>query len=110
MIPETLSKIESAIKKINQLDHKKKSEILTLLHDLKSEIQNLSDTHEAHAESIAGFTEMATHEAKRNQQDLSLLNHAVDGMISSVKGFEVSHPKLVDTVNRICQLLSDIGI
>lgn len=110
MIKNTIEKIESAIQKISSIDHKKKKELVSLLSALKAEIKELSKTHTEEAQSIAGFTEVASHEATRKEKKPDLTTLSLEGLSSSVKGFETSHPSLVKTVNDICSLLSSIGI
>lgn len=110
MIKKTVEKIENSIQKIKTIDNNKKKELIHLLSTLKSEIEELSKTHVEHAHSIAGFTEVASHEATRSEKEVNLINLAIDGLSSSVKGLEISHPTLVKTVNDLCNLLSSIGI
>lgn len=110
MLKDTVNKIESAIDKINTIEDRKKHELIELLGVLKNEIGQLHETHGEHAKSIAGFAEIAAHEAARQNKSPDLQKLSIEGLSSSVKGFEVSHPKLVDTVNEICVLLSRIGI
>jgi hypothetical protein len=38
------------------------------------------------------------------------LKLAIDGLSTSVKGFEASHPQLVENVNTIASALANIGI
>ena len=57
-----------------------------------------------------GFTELASHEATREQSQNELLKLSVRGLETSVQGFEVTHPNLVKVVNDLCVLLSSIGI
>jgi hypothetical protein len=84
--------------------------LLHLLGTLKSEIASLSKTNEEEARSIAGFTEISTHEATRTQQNPELLDLSLKGLSSSVGGFEKSHPQLVQLVNSISTMLSNLGI
>ena len=110
MIDDTLSKIEARIRSSDSIKDERKQELLQLLGTLKSEVSNLSKTHEEHAESIAGFTEASTREATRSQQNPELLDLSLKGLSSSVEGFEKSHPRLVQIVNAISQTLSYLGI
>lgn len=110
MIENTIDKIEAKVRGEAHLSAKKKSELLRLLSSLKSEIANLSKTHAEHAESIAGFIERSAHEAVRQEKNPALLKLAVDGLAASAKGFELSHPQLVEDVNYICTVLANMGI
>lgn len=109
MIQDTLEKIEEKLRGAN-IAPKKRTELLRLLSSLEAEIAALSKTHAEHAESIAGFIERSTHEAVRRDKNPTLLKLSVDGLATSVKGFEVSHPQLVEDVNYICTVLANMGI
>ena len=76
----------------------------------KSEVGALEKTHDEQAESIAGFAQLSAHEATRANQNPESLQHSVQGLRSSVDGFEKSHPKLVQIVNAISNTLSNLGI
>lgn len=110
MIDETLKKIESRIQAANSVGDGRKRELLQLLATLKTEVAGLSKTHTERAESIAGFTQVSTHEATRGTQDPNLIRLSVEGLRSSVVGFEESHPNLVRIVNSISNTLSNLGI
>lgn len=110
MVQNTIGKIEEMIRTNKSLDKKNKTQLLNLLATLKPEIDKLSKVQAEHAESVAGFIERSTHEALRQQKNPTLLKLATDGLLASVKGFEASHPKLVETVNYISTELANIGI
>ncbi len=110
MVQNTIEKIEENIRGNSSLSENSKLELLNLLATLKPEIAKLSETKTEHAESIAGFMERSTHEALRREKNPDLLKHAIDGLSASVKGFEVSHPQLVETVNYISNTLANMGI
>lgn len=110
MIEETIAKIEAAIKRIDATGFNKKPELIRLLATLKDEVAQLSKTHGDQARSIAGFTEVAAHEASRQDKVPDLQKLSLAGLSSSVRGFEASHPRLVEATNEICNLLANIGI
>lgn len=110
MLRDTLSKIEAKLQNSTAIKEEHRDELLKLLFTLKSEIATLSRTHDEQAQSIAGFTELSTHEATREEKNPELLKISVQGLSSSVEGFENSHPQLVGIVNRICTTLSNMGI
>ena len=110
MIKDTISSIEAKIKSADAINDEKRRELLQLLSTLKSEVANLSQTNGEQAQSIAGFTELSTHEATRAKQNPELLELSLKGLSSSVEGFEKSHPRLVQIVNSISQTLSNLGI
>jgi hypothetical protein len=110
MIEETIKKIESRIRAAEAISGKGKSELLTLVSTLKSEITDLSKTRAEHAESITGFIDRSTHEATRREKNPELLRLSLAGLEESVKGFEASHPKLVSQINYVCTMLANEGI
>jgi len=110
MIKRTISEIKTRIREASSIKEEKRSELLGLLSTLKSEIEKLSKTQADHAKSITGFTDISTHEATRENKNPELLKVSIDGLSSSVKGFETSHPKLAEIVNSICLTLSNLGI
>ena len=110
MIEDTIGKIEARIQSANSISEERRCELLQLLATLKSEVSGLSETHGEQAQSIAGFTELSTHEATRTKQDPQLLKLSLEGLGSSVQGFEESHPHLVQIVNTISSTLSNLGI
>ena len=109
MIEDTIGKIEARIQGAGAVKEERRQELLQLLGTLKSEVAELSKTHEE-AQSIAGFTEVSAHEATRTQQNPELLQLSLQGLGSSVRGFEESHPHLVQIVNAISSTLSNLGI
>ncbi|MBU2573358.1 MAG: DUF4404 family protein [Elusimicrobia bacterium] len=110
MIKDTLSKIESAIAKVRKIDNKDTAGLVELLTALKAELEALPESRMDDARSIAHFTEAAAHEVSRADKSAQLRNLSIAGISYAVKGFEASHPKLVDVVNDICVTLSRIGI
>lgn len=110
MAQNTLKKIEEKIRQNSSLTEENKTELLNLLATLQPEIAEISKTQAEHAESIAGFIERSTHEAMRQQKNPTLKRLAIDGLSASVKDFELSHPKLVETVNYIANVLANMGI
>jgi hypothetical protein len=110
MIRETITQIEARIQNAKSLSGPKKKELLDLLSTLKTEVSKFSKTHPEQTQSITGFTEVSIHEATREEKNPQLLKLSLQGLSTSVKGFEGSHPKLVGIVNSICLTLSNIGI
>lgn len=110
MIEDTIGKIESRLQAADSIPEERRSELLSLLTTLKSEVAKLSKTHEEQAESIAGFAELSTREAIRSEQNPQLLKLSLEGLNSSVQGFEESHPRLVQIVGAVTNTLSNLGI
>ena len=84
-------------------------ELLKLLGTLKTEVAELSKTHGEQADSIASFAQLSAHEATRAEQNPQLRELSIQGLRSSVDGFEQSHPRLVQIVNAISNTLSNLG-
>jgi hypothetical protein len=110
MIDDTVSKLEAQLRDANNLAPERKAELLKLLGRLKAEVEVLSTTHREDAQSIARFTELSALEATRQEQNPRLRELSIEGLKSSVSGFEESHPKLVQVVNSISTALSNLGI
>ena len=110
MIEDTIEQIQARIEGAGSIKEERRGELLQLLATLKSEVAALSKTHEEKAQSIAGFTDLSAHEATRAQRNPHLLNLSLQGLNSSVEGFEGSHPRLVQIVNAISSTLSNLGI
>jgi hypothetical protein len=110
MIQTTLAQIEEKIRRGGVISDEQRQELLTLLSDLKEEVADLSETRSEDAESITRFTGLSAHEATRQEINPRLLALSLEGLKSSVDDFEQSHPKLAETVNSLCHILSNMGI
>jgi len=110
MIQDRLDKMEEKLKQSKDVQASDKDELLTLLTALRAEIAELSKTHREQAESIAGFAEISAHEATRQEKSPALFNLSIEGLTSSVQGFEISHPGLAEIINRLATMLSNWGI
>jgi hypothetical protein len=110
MLEQTITNIEQRIKNSESIAEKDRSDLLNLLMTLKSEVVELSKTHAEHAESITGFAQISAHEATREKKNRHLMKLSLAGLTSSVDELETAYPKLVETVNRISQILANMGI
>jgi len=110
MIENTIGEIEKNVRSADSVSEERKRELLELLATLKSEVARLSKTHGAQAQSIACFAQLSAHEATREEQNPQLRDLSLQGLRSSVEGFEKSHPQLVRIVNAISSTLSNLGI
>jgi hypothetical protein len=110
MLKDTISKIEGRIENSAALDDPHRAELLKLLGQLKTEIHELSKTHQEQAESIASFAEVSAREATRESRNPQTLEHSIGGLQSSVREFEGSHAQLAALVNRIATMLANMGI
>jgi len=110
MIENTITEIEAKIRSAESVSEDRKRELLQLLGTLKTEVGSLAKTHDEQAQSIADFAKISAHEATREKQNPELRELSVRGLRSSADGFEQSHPKLVQIVNSISNMLSNLGI
>lgn len=110
MIEKTISEIETQISGADAVSADRKVELLKLLGTLKTEVAKLSKTHGEQADSIANFARISAQEATRTAQNPQLRQLSNQGLVTSVDGFEQSHPRLVQIVNAISKTLSDLGI
>ena len=110
MIEDTIRKIEARVTGAESVSEERRRELLQLLATLKDQVANLARTNTEQAQSIAGFAEVSAHEATREDQNPKLRELSLQGLSSSVEGFEQSHPALVRVVNSISQMLASLGI
>jgi hypothetical protein len=110
MLEKTITSIETNIKNAGSIGEKDRDDLLKLLSTLKSEILELSKTNAEDAESITGFAKVSTHEATRENKNQNLITLSLSGLTSSIDELESTHPKLVETVNKISQILANMGI
>jgi len=110
MLDKTISELEERIEKADSIRGEDRSALLKLIGELKVEITALSKTHEEEANSIAGFTQVAAHEAMRTDKNAGLFKIAQEGLEKSVEEFELTHPTLVNTIREISDVLSNLGI
>jgi hypothetical protein len=110
VIHDRIAKIEATLRDTENLPEATRAELLRLLADLKAEVTPLTETHDEDAQSIAHFTTASVHEATRGTRKPDQADAALKGLKASVEGFEASHPRLVEVVNRIAITLSNMGI
>ena len=110
MINDTIAKIEARLRAAESVPDERRRELLELVGTLRGEISELSKTDQEHAQSIAGFTQVSTHEATRAEPNPDLIKASLAGLTGSVAGFEKSHPRLVQIVNSLSTTLSNLGI
>ena len=107
---EKLNAIEKRIQSLEKISPERKSEILTLVSELKSEIAVLAESHHEHAESVSGLMSVSAHEATRTERNERSLELVLEALRSSVESIESSHPSLVKTVTALSIMLSNLGI
>lgn len=110
MIEETITRLEARLQSSPALNEQNRKELLGLLATLKTEVSALSQTHAEEAQKIVSFTQASTTEATREEVRPERLSSHLEELSSSVGGFEQSHPRLVQIVNRLAETLSNLGI
>ncbi len=110
MIPDRIDKIEAALAQATTLPTATRAELLALLAELRREVEPLTATHDEDAQSIARFADASVREATRHARKPEQTEAALRGLTASVEGFEASHPRLAEIVNRIAVTLSNLGI
>jgi len=110
MFDKTILELKERIESANSIKGEERSALLKLIGELQVEITALSKTHDEDAKSIAGFAQIAAHEALRTNKNAGLFNIAKDGLEKSVEEFELTHPTLVNTIREISNVLSNLGI
>ena len=110
MIDKTIQEIEARLRQADSLPAEKREELLGLFSTLRAEVVEISEEHGDTARDIAGHSDRSTSELTSTAPDRDRLQASIDGLSGSVSGFEESHPKLVQAVNRICVTLSNLGI
>jgi hypothetical protein len=109
MLKDNLNKLEALLKNA-QLSDDKRAELNRLTAELKTELEALAHKDRETAESIAGFTHVATHEALRQRKNPELTAISQQGLQASVDSFELSHPRLFTAINAFVTSLSGIGV
>ncbi|MDD5727951.1 MAG: DUF4404 family protein [Victivallales bacterium] len=112
MTLKKITAIEEKIKTDPRIDAKIKTDLLDLMRSLKTELAEIKGAHPQTAHTIAAKTAASTKQilTPAVNAESGNIQDNIDGLQRTVEEFEVSHPKLVQIVNRICIMLSDIGI
>ena len=110
MIEETFRKIKFRLEQSPELSEEHRQELDELIQSLADETAELSKTRPEDSKSISEFANLSTQEAVRDSKRPDLLKHSLDGLSASVVGLETEHPQITGLVNRLCSLLSNMGI
>lgn len=111
MSAETIKEIEEKIQNNAALGKAKKAELLELMGNLKLELKQLQKTDSGKAQEIADLAGASTQKAFDALAAVEVSSETpLKELETSVEEFEVSHPRLVRVINRICIMLSSIGI
>lgn len=103
MIDETISRIEGRIRS-SELSVECRAELIELLSSLRGEIGALAEENPDKAKELAAYADEST-QAAQGEGEKSVPHSA-----SSMEEFEAQHPELVERVNRLCVILSNMGI
>jgi ABC-type transporter Mla subunit MlaD len=110
MVQETLSQIENRVRESSAISEHHRVELLKLIGQLRTEISGLAKTHADHAGRIVDLAQVSAQAATDSAKNPAHLRHSLDGLESSVRDFEKTHPQLAAVVNRISGMLSNMGI
>jgi hypothetical protein len=110
MIDKTLNKLVESIQVKNALTDSEKKDVLSLLDELRNEVNLLSTTHQKEAESIVTNADISMNHALDKDANLPLPDFTKLGPHGSLEQFEESHPKLLATINDFCTRLSSLGV
>jgi hypothetical protein len=108
MIQDRIAKIEATLAATTDLAPATREELLALLAELKTEVASLEAAHDEQALGIARSADAAFSLA--SQAEPASSPAVLDDLRASVVGFEASHPRLVQVVDRIALTLSNMGI
>lgn len=97
--------LEAKIKQNDRLTVDEKDELMILIASIDNTMQQLAKTHVQDAEKIQQLADDGAHTALTRG-----LKEMREEMSESIQTFEVTHPELVDLVNRLCIMLANLGI
>ncbi|MEO8512386.1 MAG: DUF4404 family protein [Ignavibacteria bacterium] len=104
----TLQEIKDKLSGDSTLNAEKKAELLGMLDGLETEMGSVES--EEHAENIASHVKRSADEVTKEDKDSDLIEKAIGDLKDSVTEFEVSHPKLFESVNNLSAMLASMGI
>ena len=78
MIENRIAAIESTIESAPNIPGERKTELLQLVAELKSEVNRLAETHHEEASSITRFADASAHEASRAEKNPQLADTAME--------------------------------
>ena len=108
MIQETIQRLEARLRGSEALPENTRDELLTLLATLRAEIAQLPAASATQAQNIAELTDRSAKEAAARNPER--LQGTLDELVDAARGFEESHPQLVQIVNNIANTLASLGI
>jgi hypothetical protein len=108
MIQDRIAQIEARLASASDLPADTRRELQALLADLKTEVTALTAAHGAQAQTITASTDAAISQATAPEKGGG--RDVLSELRASVEGFEASHPRLVQVVDRLALTLSNMGI
>jgi prefoldin subunit 5 len=110
MSDERIEKTKAAVDAAGHIPADKKAALSEALSKLKPALEQISETHQEDAESIARLVEASAHEATRRKKRPEHLDSHLDSLKQSAEKFEASHPQLTAFVTEYSAILSALGI
>jgi len=107
---KTIDELAKSIKTSHKLSESEKKECLAQVETIRHELSDLEHAHADKAKHIATKVHKATHSAlktPRNADDVELTS---TGLERSIEEFEVSHPRLYETVKAWAIRLTGLGV
>lgn len=104
----TIQDIKDKLSKDSSISEEKKAELLGMLDSLEGEMGNVGSNE--HVENISGHIMRSADEVTKEEKDPDMIEKAIGDLKESVTEFEVSHPKLFESVNNISAMLASMGI
>jgi hypothetical protein len=108
MIKEIFKKIASKFEKHKNIDHLNRK-LTELQQTLEKDIEELSKTHHPHALSISSITKLIVHETLSDDPNKKIIKMSKRNVLELIRHFEISHPKLTESVERFLLMLSNLG-
>ena len=110
MIKKTIESIQAHIKSAKNLQKEQRDELLQLVNELETEVSELSQERLDQLHSAVSMTGVVNPSAIEVTQNIEVAKLLSDDLKEALASFEAAHPKLVDVTNRLCMLLSSLGI
>ena len=104
MIEDTIARIENRLATANNLSPERRAELTELLGQLRREAATLPRTA---TRPPPGTGSMQTRGGGSTGDEE--MDSAIDRLRESITGYEISHPQLIGTVNRISTILANMG-
>lgn len=111
MIEETIARIEARLRSAAPMLDGTRAELLRLLDTLRAEVRQLPPAATPQAEKMASAVEASTEAAVTYAEGgVQYDEKPFHELAESVREFEGSHPRLVQTVNHLANTLAGLGI